>query len=97
MTIIKASCPCCGELELTPADVGLFVCGNCPELSCYVFECSNCHDSVRKPADDHVISLLLSGGVPAHVWDAHEGPRFTWDDLLEFHESLESELEELTS
>ena len=90
MTTIKASCPTCGEVELTPADVALMVCSHAP-LSYYAFDCAGCGDQVRKPADDHVVSLLVSGGVPATVWDLpaealedKEGPRLSYDDLLDF-------------
>jgi len=38
MTTIKASCPTCGEVELTPADVSLMVCSHAP-LSYYAFDC----------------------------------------------------------
>src|SRR5205085_3110346 len=67
MTTIKASCPTCGEVELTPADVSLMVCSHAP-LSYYAFTCATCCQEIRKPADDHVVSLLVSGGVPAQVW-----------------------------
>jgi len=90
MTTIKASCPTCGEVELTPADVSLMVCSHAP-LSYYAFGCPGCLDEVRKPADDHIVSLLVSGGVPARVWDLpgealepKQGPRLTYDDLLDF-------------
>jgi hypothetical protein len=90
MTLIKASCPGCGEVELTPADVALMVCSHAP-LSYYAFTCNGCGDEVRKPADDHVVSLLVSGGVPATVWEVpaealeeHTGPRLSYDDLLDF-------------
>jgi hypothetical protein len=90
MTLIKASCPGCGEVELTPADVALMVCSHAP-LSYYAFTCNGCGDQVRKPADDHIVSLLVSGGVPATVWDvpaealeSHEGARLSYDDLLDF-------------
>ena len=89
-TTIKASCPGCGEVELTPDDVSLMVCST-PSLSYYAFECPTCVTEVRKPADDHVVSLLVSGGVPAQVWDlpaeaveAKDGPALTYDDLLDF-------------
>jgi hypothetical protein len=89
MTTIKASCPSCGEVELTPADVSLMVCSHAP-LSYYAFTCPGCTDEVRKPADDHVVSLLVSGGVPATVWDVpaealepRTGPALTYDDLLD--------------
>ena len=90
MTTIKASCPTCGEVELTPSDVSLMVCTHAA-LSYYAFDCPHCSDEVRKPADDHVVSLLVSGGVPAQVWDLpaealeqHAGPALNYDDLLDF-------------
>ena len=90
MTTIKASCPSCGEVELTPADVSLMVCSHAP-LSYYAFQCAGCDSEVRKPADDHVVSLLVSGGVPATVWDLpgevleiKTGPALSYDDLLDF-------------
>lgn len=94
MTLIKASCPACGEVELTPSDVSLMVCSHAP-LSYYAFTCGGCAQEVRKPADDHVVSLLVSGGVPATVWEvpaealeSHEGPALSYDDLLDFALSL---------
>lgn len=90
MTTIKASCPSCGEVELTPPDVSLMVCTE-PSLSYYAFDCPHCADLVRKPADDHVVSLLVSGGISATVWElpaevgeTKSGPRLSYDDLLDF-------------
>lgn len=90
MTTIKASCPTCGEVELTPEDVSLMVCTHAP-LSYYAFDCHTCGGEVRKPADDHVVSLLVSGGVPATVWDVpgeflepKTGAALSYDDLLDF-------------
>ncbi len=90
MTTIKASCPTCGEVELTSKDISLRVCNHAP-LSYYAFGCPKCSDEVRKPADDHVISLLMSGGVQAQVWEVpaealepKAGPLLTYDDLLDF-------------
>jgi len=60
-------------------------------MSYYSFCCPTCTAEVRKPADDHVVSLLVSGGVPAQVWDlpaevleVKTGPVITYDDLLDF-------------
>jgi proteasome accessory factor C len=91
MTTIKASCPMCGEVELTPAEVWLMVCSHAP-LSYYAFRCTSCHDEVRKPADDHVVSLLVSGrrarrrsgSCRAEALEEHTGPRLSYDDLLDF-------------
>jgi hypothetical protein len=97
MTTIKASCPTCGEVELTSADITLMVCSHAP-LSYYAFCCPNCLDEVRKPADDHVISLLMSGGVKATVWEIPEealepktGPAITYDDLLDLVLALDAD------
>ena len=90
MTTIKASCPACGEVELTSKDVTLMVCNYAPQ-SYYTFVCPKCADTVKKPADDHVVSLLMSGGVRAEVWElpaealeTKSGPTLTYDDLLDF-------------
>ena len=90
MTTIKASCPTCGDVELTPEDVALMVC-SVAALSYYAFHCTTCGCEIRKPADDHVVSLLISGGVPAQVWELpaealepKNGPALDYDDLLDF-------------
>src|SRR3954465_15157220 len=97
MTTIKASCPTCGEVEMTSNDVMLMVCNHAP-LSYYAFDCPSCADEVRKPADDHVISLLMSGGVRAQVWEVpaealepKAGPTIDYDDLLDFALLLSSD------
>jgi len=89
MITIKASCPRCGEVHLTPDDVALLVCRHAP-LSYYRFRCPTCAVEVRKPADDHIVALLLSGGIPAQVWEPpaevlepRTGPVLDYDDLLD--------------
>jgi hypothetical protein len=90
VTTIKATCPACGEVDLTPVDVRLTV-ASVTVLSSYAFTCPRCHTEVRKPADDHVVSLLISGGVEATMWEipaealeVHAGPALGYDDLLDF-------------
>ena len=95
MTTIKASCPCCGDVELTPPDVRLVVC-SVEDWSYYSFTCSTCRDEVRKPAAPQVVALLTSGGVrpepwevPAEALEPHDGPRLTYDDVLDLALALE--------
>ncbi|MHB8340082.1 MAG: hypothetical protein ACYDB7_02780 [Mycobacteriales bacterium] len=97
MTTIKATCPTCGEVDLTPEQVRLVVCGNGP-LSYYGFDCPTCLEDIRKPADEHIVSLLTSGGVRPSVWsipaealEPHPGPALGYDDLLDFALQLASD------
>jgi predicted RNA-binding Zn-ribbon protein involved in translation (DUF1610 family) len=87
MTTIKASCPSCGEVELTSDDITLRV-GD--RSSYYSFTCPDCAKHVHKPADDHIVRLLMSGGVHAEAWEIpaealepHPGPPLGYDDLLD--------------
>lgn len=90
MTTIGATCPTCGAVELTSADITLRV-SNIEALSYYSFICPTCMDEVRKPAYDHIVSLLESGGVkarvlkvPSEALEPHTGPALGYDDLLDF-------------
>jgi hypothetical protein len=78
------------------------VCKHSP-LSYYAFTCPACASEVRKPADDHVISLLMSGGVRARTWDVPAevlepkvGAALTYDDLLDFVLQLQ-QVDDLTA
>jgi hypothetical protein len=89
MTTIKASCPCCGDVDLTPPQVRLVVC-SVETWSYYSFVCETCHEEVRKPAAPQVVALLTSGGVrperwsiPAEALEEHDGPAITHDDVLD--------------
>ena len=91
MVTIKVSCPECGVVELGELGVDLQLCPLSPALSFYEFVCPSCSLSIRKHADDHVVSLLLSNGVLASSWsvpaealEPKTGPVLDWDDLLDF-------------
>lgn len=97
MTTIKASCPGCGEVSLTAADIVLRI-GPAAMRSTYAFDCPKCDDSIEKQADERVIRLLLSGGVmpvidhvPAEALESHDGPPISYDDILQFHEMLRTD------
>ncbi|TXR57177.1 hypothetical protein [Quadrisphaera setariae] len=96
MTTIKASCPTCGDVELTPPQVRLVVC-TVSAWSFYAFGCPGCSDEVRKHASDDVVRLLTTGGVPAEHWsvpaealEEHSGSTISWDDVLDFTLALET-------
>ena len=90
MTTIKTSCPVCGDVELTPAQMRLVVCSR-TEWSYYAFACTTCREEIRKPADEEIVALLVSGGVVAEHWvipaealEEHSGGSITYDDVLDF-------------
>ena len=94
MTTIKATCPMCGDVDLTPRQVRLVVASQ-PSMSFYSFHCGGCQDEVRKPADTEVVSLLVSGGVLAEKWEVpaealepKTGASISYDDVLDFSLAL---------
>ncbi len=97
MAIIRASCPDCGDVELTSRDVIVRVNSATNEGS-YAFQCPECLMAVSKAAESRIIDLLVSSGVELFVWsppaelqERHEGPVICYDDLLKFHYTLQQE------
>lgn len=92
MTTIRATCPTCGEVGLTPDEVELRVDPSGRRQSSYSFDCPSCLSIIDKPADERIVRLLASGGVPVREWaparDLPGGPALTYDDLLDFHDLL---------
>ena len=64
---IRASCPTCGDVELTSRDVVVRVCAADDEGS-YAFRCPSCRMAVAKRADPKIVDLLVSSGVRLCVW-----------------------------
>jgi hypothetical protein len=94
---IRATCPTCGDVELSGSDVVVRLCAVVDQGS-YAFRCPACAMAVSKLADSAIVDLLVSSGVRIELWDlpaeldeVHEGPAFTIDDLLEFHYLLQGD------
>ena len=94
---IRASCPTCGDVELTSRDVIVRVCA-ADNGGSYAFRCPVCELAVAKQADPKIVDLLVSSGVRLAVWqvpgemyEAHEGAPITYDDLLEFHYAIQED------
>jgi hypothetical protein len=95
-TIVRATCPACGDVELPLSALTLQVCvDDCSSV--YAFACPACRARVSKGADDVVVDVLLASGVELAVWsypaelsETHEGPPLTLDDVLDFHLLLEA-------
>jgi hypothetical protein len=96
-TVIKASCHDCGDVELGVNELSVRVCTADTQGS-YVFRCPTCQMSVAKPAEQRIVDLLVASGVeliewrlPAELFEAHEGSPVTHDDLIDFHELLQTD------
>jgi hypothetical protein len=95
MATIRASCPDCGDVELTTRDMTVRICSEDGRGS-YLFRCPSCTMIVTKTAEQRIVDLLVSSGVEVEMWtfpmELQERPLgipLTHDDLLAFHELLE--------
>jgi hypothetical protein len=108
MATIKATCPMCGDVDLTPRQVRVRVVEAIEEgdsRRTYAFGCPACHAEVEKSADEEVVRLLTSAGVrieriavPAEAREPHHGGPIGYDDLLDLvlwmenHEAIAEEM-----
>lgn len=97
MATIRASCPDCGDVELTTRDMKVRVCTE-DQRGAYAFRCPSCRMAVTKSAEPRIVELLVSSGVPLEMWrlpaeltEQRVGEPITHDDLLEFHELLQDD------
>ncbi len=94
MATIRASCPDCGDVELTTADVHVRICDD-NNAGTYSFRCPHCEMTVVKSAEPRTIDLLVASGVsfttwrlPAELSEPRVGDPINHDDLLDFHDLL---------
>lgn len=97
MATIRASCPDCGDVELTTEQVHVRICDD-DKTGTYSFSCPVCLSTVVKAAETRTIDLLVASGVRFTTWrlpaELHEhkpGEPITHDDLLDFHELLKDD------
>lgn len=95
MAVIRASCPDCGDVELTTDQVRVVLCSTNNQGS-YTFQCPSCLLVVNKAAQSRVVDILLASGVALAIWrmpaeldEPRTGPPISHDDLLAFHFDLE--------
>jgi predicted RNA-binding Zn-ribbon protein involved in translation (DUF1610 family) len=95
MTMIRTTCPKCGEVDMRPEAILLSIQERSGEGS-YKFSCPTCLHTIEKPADRKVAALLLSAGVEIEDDELSEeapealevrppGPPFTLDDVIALH------------
>lgn len=94
MATIRATCPDCGDVEITSDDVEVRVCVDNGQGT-YIFRCPGCVMAVAKAAEPRIIELLVASGVRLHRWrlpaeleEQRVGAPISHDDLLDFHRLL---------
>lgn len=105
MTVIRTTCPRCGEVEMTPEAILLSLRSAAGDAS-YKFLCPTCLDPVEKRADQRIVALLVSAGVdlasPPEQGEFEmdggeppaprsDAPVFTVDDVISFHFLLQDD------
>lgn len=94
MTGIRATCSTCGDVNLTINDVRLRLCIETDQGE-FRFRCKKCDKVTVNQISGPTFDLLLSTGVecyewhlPAELYETHEGPQISNDDVREFRNTL---------
>ena len=105
MTAIRIKCPTCGEVDLSPDEMSLFLASS-GDRGSYSFTCPECSQDVDRPASRKIVALLVAAGVetmpmpretdldlpPEDRSPNPDAPPFTLDDLIELHFLLQDDL-----
>ncbi len=94
MALIRATCSDCGDVELRSRDLKVRLCQD-NESATYLFRCPVCRMIEVRPAEAHVVDVLLAAGVSCTEWslptelnERHVGEPIDHDDVLDFHDLL---------
>ena len=94
-TRITASCPTCGEVELSAEHMWV-VLADPAERSHYGFRCPVCATTSQHAADAETLSVLAAFvpvetlQVPAEALEQHSGAPLTTDDLIDLMVELDA-------
>ncbi len=94
MALIRATCSDCGDVELRSRDLRVRSCRDTDEAT-YLFRCPVCRMIEVRPAEPHVVDVLVAAGVdleqwqlPAELGEQKRGEAISHDDVLDFHDLL---------
>lgn len=94
MALIRATCSDCGDVELSSRDLTIRTSVETGG-STYIFRCPVCRMIEVRPAETHIVDVLLAAGVhqdhwtmPTELAEAHHGASIDHDDVLDFHQLL---------
>ncbi len=86
MTTIRTTCVLCGDVELIPNELSLELTAM-SGTGTYIFECPECGDQQRRPANHRVVSILLATGVAYEVLE-EQGP-ITEAEISRFSDEID--------
>lgn len=86
MTTIRTTCTLCGDVELIPNELSLVLTAM-SGTGTYAFDCPECGDPQRRPANHRVVSILLATGVAYEVLE-EPGP-ITEAEISRFSQDLD--------
>ena len=94
MALIRATCSDCGDVELRSRDLRVRTCVDNGDAT-YLFRCPVCRMIEVRPAEQHVVDVLVAAGVAAEDWrlpaeltEPKGGASISHDDVLDFHDLL---------
>ncbi|HTN99312.1 MAG TPA: hypothetical protein VL068_01450 [Microthrixaceae bacterium] len=94
MALIRATCSDCGDVELRSRDLRVRTCIETADAT-YLFRCPVCRMIEVRPAEQHVVDVLVAAGVreerwhvPAEMGERPSGEVIDHDDVLDFHDLL---------
>lgn len=97
MALIRATCSDCGDVELHSRDLKVRTLEDTNE-STYIFRCPVCRMIEVRPAESHIVDVLLAAGVAQESWRlpselseprrAGNRESINHDDVLDFHQLL---------
>ena len=100
MTRIRTTCPTCGEVDIAPDAVLLYL-PPARDRWFYSFTCPVCGRGVHHAATREIVAMLVAAGEKATAQAGVSledrapdptAPPFTLDDLIELHFLLQDEL-----
>lgn len=99
MVRVKSRCWRCGEVNLSLENILLVEHGD-GEGVFYSFICGSCGDPQAYPADSRFVDFMSMNGSepiilkpPIECKESGDNPTLSWDDLLDFHQQLQEDLE----
>lgn len=93
---VRVNCPDCGDVSIENEAITLRPCVDDATRTVYNFRCPKCGRQVAKRCVPIVAGLIIGLSdvtiapwfLPAELFEEHDGPPITVDDVIDFHEAI---------